>query len=104
MSKDYMIMSKVTRRDFIRTSIGVGAGLAMAAPATRVLGANDEVRIATIGVGGQGSYHTEVFSKIPGVRYVAVCDPDQNHVNARVKFFADKGIKVDGYTDMRKLL
>jgi predicted dehydrogenase len=96
-------MSKLTRRDFIRDSMAVGAGLAMAAPATRVLGANDEIRIATIGVGGQGSYHTEIFSRIPGVRYVAVCDPDQNHVNTRVKFFADKGVKVDGYTDMRKL-
>ena len=52
----------------------------------------------------RAAYHTQVFSKIPGVRYVAVCDPDQNHVNASVKFFADKGLKVDGYTDLRKLL
>jgi len=97
-------MNKLTRRDFIRSSMAVGAGLAMAGPASRVLGANDEIRIATIGVGGQGSYHTQVFSEIPGVRYVAVCDADENLVRQRVKFFADKGIKVDGYTDMRELL
>jgi hypothetical protein len=97
-------MSSMTRRDFMWTSMAAGAGLAMLKPTSRVLGANDEIRIATIGVGGQGSYHTEVFSKIPGVRYVAVCDVDQKHVDARVKFFADQGIKVDGYTDMRKLL
>ena len=97
-------MSSFTRRDLLKTSMAVSAGLALLQPTARVLGANDEIRIATIGVGGQGSYHTEVFSKIPGVRYVAVCDPDQNHVNARVKFFADKGLKVDGYTDVRKLL
>jgi predicted dehydrogenase len=84
--------------------MAAGAGLAMVKPTSRVLGANDEIRIATIGVGSQGSGHTQIFSKIPGVRYVAVCDPDQKHVDSRVKFFADKGIKVDGYTDMRKLL
>jgi hypothetical protein len=97
-------MGKLSRRDFMKGTMAVGAGLALAGPATRVLGANDEIRIATIGVGGQGSYHTRIFSEIPGVRYVAVCDADQNHVDGRVKFFADKGIKVDGYTDMRKLL
>jgi predicted dehydrogenase len=97
-------MSNLTRRDFIRTSMAVGAGMALAAPATRVLGANDEIRIATIGVGGQGSGHLKYFSKIPGVRYVAVCDADQNHVDRAVKYFADQGTKVDGYTDMRKLL
>ena len=84
-------MSSFTRRDLLRTSMAVSAGLALLKPTSRVLGANDEIRLATIGVGGQGSYHTEVFSKIPGVRYVAVCDPDQYLVNARVKFFADKG-------------
>ncbi len=35
---------------------------------------------------------------------MAVCDADRKHVAARVKFFADKGIKVDGYTDVRELL
>ena len=99
-----LTMSSFTRRDLLKTSMAVSAGLTLLKPTSRVLGANDEIRLATIGVGGQGSYHTEVFSKIPGVRYVAVCDPDQFHVNARVKFFADKGLKVDGYTDMRKLL
>jgi predicted dehydrogenase len=84
--------------------MAAGAGLAMLKPTSRVLGANDEIRIATIGVGGQGSEHTKIFSKIPGVRYVAVCDPDQKQVDGRIKFFADKGLKVDGYTDMRKLL
>src|SRR4030042_1444754 len=97
-------MSKLSRRDFMKSAVAIGAGLALAGPASRVLGANDEIRIATVGVGGQGSYHTSIFSEIPGVRYVAVCDADQNHVDERVKFFTDKGIKVDGYTDVRRLL
>jgi predicted dehydrogenase len=97
-------MSKLSRRDFMKGTMAVGAGLALAGPASRVLGANDEIRLATIGVGSQGSYHTRIFSEIPGVRYVAVCDADRKHVADRVKFFADKGIKVDGYTDVRELL
>ncbi|MHC4518784.1 MAG: Gfo/Idh/MocA family oxidoreductase, partial [Planctomycetota bacterium] len=97
-------MSKVTRRSFIKNSMAVGAGLALAGPGSRVLGANDEIRIATVGVGSQGSGHTRIFSQIPGVRYVAVCDADQNHVDARVKSFADQGVKVEGCTDVRRLL
>ncbi|HPC96645.1 MAG TPA: Gfo/Idh/MocA family oxidoreductase [Sedimentisphaerales bacterium] len=97
-------MSSVTRRDFIKSSLAAGVGLAVAAPHSRVLGANDDIRIATVGVGGQGSYHTQIFSQIPGVRFVAVCDADQNHVDRSVKQFADKGVKIDGYTDVRKLL
>jgi predicted dehydrogenase len=97
-------MSSLTRRNFLWSSMAAGAGLAMLKPTSRVLGANDEIRIATIGVGSQGSGHTRVFGKIPGVRYVAVCDADQNHVDRAVKSFEKNGVKVDGYTDMRKLL
>lgn len=57
-------MSKLTRRDFIRSSMAVGAGLAMVGPASRVLGANDDLRLGVIGVGGQGGGHMNYFSKI----------------------------------------
>jgi len=97
-------MSSFTRRDLLKTSMAVSAGLTLLKPTSRVLGANEEIRLATIGVGGQGSYHVQVFSKIPGVRYVAVCDADQNHVNRAVKALGERGLKVDGYTDLRQLL
>jgi predicted dehydrogenase len=97
-------MSKLSRRDFMKSSMAFGAGLAMAGPASRVRGANNDIRIATIGTGGQGSYHTRIFSEIPGVRYVAICDVDKAHAEGRVKFFADKGLKVDAYDDVRRLL
>ena len=97
-------MSKLSRRDFMKSSMAFGAGLAIAGPASRVRGANNDIRIATIGTGGQGSYHTRIFSEIPGVRYVAICDVDKSHAEGRVKFFADKGLKVDAYDDVRRLL
>jgi predicted dehydrogenase len=88
----------------MKGTMAAGAGLALAGPVSRVLGANDDIRLATVGVGSQGSNHTRIFSKIPGVRYVAVCDADQNYVGQRVKYFADQSVKVDGYTDVRELL
>jgi predicted dehydrogenase len=40
----------------------------------RPVSANDQVNIALIGAGGQGSEDTNVALKIPGVKLVAVCD------------------------------
>ena len=39
-------MTNLTRRDFMRSSIAVGAGLVMAAPHSRVRGANNDIRLA----------------------------------------------------------
>ena len=97
-------MSKLNRRDFMKGTIAAGAMMALIGPNSRVRGANDAIRLATVGVGSQGSGHTKIFSAIPGVRYAAVCDADQKHVDRRVKYFADKGDKVKGYTDVRELL
>ena len=98
-------MSKWTRRDFIRNSMAVGAGLAVAAPASRVLGANNDIRLGIVGVGSQGGGHMGIFSKVPGVRLVAICDADRDHVERRAAGFEkDNGVKLQTYTDMRKLL
>ncbi len=97
-------MSKLNRRDFIRGSMAVGAGFALAAPYSRARGANDSIRLAVVGVGGQGSNHTKYFSRIDGVRLVAVCDPDQGHIDRRVEDFKKKGQDIKGYVDVRELL
>ncbi len=98
-------MSKLSRRDFMKSSMAVGAGLAMAGTASRVLGANDDLRIAVVGVGGQGGGHMKIFSKIPGVRLVAICDADRDHVEKRAADFEKSGgAKLKTYTDVRELL
>jgi predicted dehydrogenase len=100
-----LIMSGLTRRDFIRTSMAVGAGLAAAAPTDRVRGANDDIRLAVVGVGGQGGGHMGYFSKIPGVRLVAICDADNAHLeNRAARFEKDNNVKLKTYVDVRKLL
>ena len=98
-------MSKLSRRDFMKSSMAVGAGLTLAGTASRVLGANDDLRIAVVGVGGQGGGHMNVFSKIPGVRLVAICDADRDHVEKRAADFEkSRGTKLKTYTDVRELL
>ncbi len=97
-------MSKLSRRDFIRGSMAVGAGMAMAAPFSRARGANDAIRFAVVGVGGQGSGHCKYFDSIEGVQLVAVCDPDQGHIDRRVEDYRKQGRTIKGYVDVRELL
>jgi len=95
-----------TRRNFLKMS-ATAAGVA---PFSRVLGANDDIRLAVIGVGssvkigGKGKQEIKAFSKIPGVRIVALCDPERAHLDPEVQRLRDSGQKAEGYTDMRRLL
>ena len=97
-------MSELTRREFIKSSMAAGAAMAMVAPFSRVLGANNDIRIGVVGVGSQGSNHIKYFHKLPGVRVVALCDADKNHLGRRVDDFKKRNEKVDTYVDVRKLL
>jgi predicted dehydrogenase len=85
--------------------MAVGAGLVLAAPYSKVRGANNDIRIAVVGVGGQGGNHLDYFSKIEGARVVALCDADEDHVNRRAETF-EKNYqrKIERYVDVRKLL
>ena len=98
-------MSKLSRRDFMKSSVAIGAGLALAGPASRVLGANDDIRVAVVGVGGQGGGHMNYFHGCKGARLVAICDADRSHVENRAADFEKKnGVKLKTYTDVRELL
>ena len=92
-----------TRRDFLRTPAVAGAGLALA-PFARALGANDDLRVAVVGFRTQGKVHIRSLRALPGVRVVALCDPDKDVLARGVKEFADANRPVAGYADVRKLL
>ena len=93
---------KMSRRDFVKTS--VAAGVLSAVPFSRVRGANDDIRVAVVGIRNQGSNHIKWFSKIPGVRVAAICDADSSFLDREARKFTDRGEKVDTYVDYRKLL
>jgi len=95
-------MKSVTRRDFVKGSFA--AGLALATPLSRVRGANNDIRVAVVGIRNQGANHINWFRNIPGVRVVAICDPDKQVLDREEKKFKDRNEKVDAYIDYRKLL
>jgi hypothetical protein len=97
-------MRKINRRTFItKTSLAAGAAVALA-PHSRVLGANDDLRVATVGFHDQGGVHIRLLRQLPGVRVVALCDADRNVLERGLKQAQDLNQKVDGYVDVRKLL
>jgi predicted dehydrogenase len=95
-------MRHITRRDFVKNSLAAGAALAM--PFSRVRGANNDVRVAVVGIRNQGSNHINWFRNISGVRVVAICDADKSFLDREEKKFKERNEKVDTYVDYRKLL
>jgi len=69
-------MNPSSRRSFLRQSAVITASLALA-PATRVLGANDRIRLGFLGLGGRGISLARMFAREPGVELVWFCDPDR---------------------------
>ena len=94
-------MRKMNRRSFIKQSTATTAALS-AASWSAVAGANNDIRIAVVGLGGKGRQHVGVFNRLKGVRVVALCDPDRNRMNQAAGSL--KNQKVDKFTDYRKLL
>jgi predicted dehydrogenase len=70
----------------------------------QVPGANEDIRVAVVGFNGRGGDHISSWEKIKGVRLAALCDVDSKVLDKRVTQSKDKGITVEGYTDIRKLL
>ena len=99
-------MSQITRRRFLSGAAAAGAATLIFNSKTRALGANDDVRVAIVGVGGRGSDHIKAFSKIKGCRIVALCDAADDHLAKAIASAenAQNGQKVQGYKDYRKLL
>ena len=95
-----------SRRDFLKTSGVVVAGAAVASTIpSKVLGANDKVRMAMIGVNGRGNGMSQEFAKNPNVEVTYICDVDTRATEktiAAVKKVTGK--KPKGVVDFRKAL
>ena len=93
------------RRTFLKAGGVAAASLMTAASSKKVLGANDRIRIAVIGVRGRGWDHVKGYQSIPGVEIAAFCDIDENVLQKRLNDAEQMGIpKPQTYTDVRKLL
>jgi predicted dehydrogenase len=90
------------RRTFLKTG---AAALATAASAKRVLGANERVRVAVIGVRGRGWDHVKGLQPIPGVELAYFCDVDERVLAKRLDDASKMGIPAPKTeVDVRRLL
>ncbi|HXN47073.1 MAG TPA: Gfo/Idh/MocA family oxidoreductase [Bryobacteraceae bacterium] len=92
--------SGFSRRDVLKAA----AGAAWLAP-QRVLGANDRVRVAVVGLRGRGLDHIKRIKQTPGVELAAVVDVDENVIAARLGDIEKLGMaKPATFGDIRKML
>ncbi len=87
---------RLTRRDFAR-----GAGLATALSYSRILGANDRVRLGFIGLGNRGDQVHDAFLEHGDAQTVAVCDLREDYMD-----WAEKKSRANPkkYKEYKKLL
>jgi predicted dehydrogenase len=84
----------VSRRFFL--------GAATAAAASRVWGANDKVNVAIVGLGGRGSSHLNIYSRLPEARVAGICDIDQSaRERAQATLLKNTGETAKLFEDMR---
>jgi predicted dehydrogenase len=89
-----------TRRKFLKTSAAAGVGFWVAGGMTprESLSANEEIRFASIGVGGKGSSDSSDAGR--SGKMVAICDIDQSRLDGAGKKFTD----AKKFDDYRKML
>ena len=97
-------MNHASRRSFLKRSAAASAALLGAnlccCPWSRAAGANDDVRLAVVGVGsrtkigGMGRNEIRSFRQVPGVRIVALCDVDEANLRPEVESFQKRHEKV----------
>lgn len=89
-------MKTTNRRSFLRDAALASTALS----ASRVLGANDRIRIASIGLGGQGTGNAGRMAKVPGVEIAYLCDADTAAIDkAKLKYPTAKTTQ-----DLRKVM
>lgn len=95
-----------SRRSFLGTTVCAAAAafaaplLPSALPLARAASANGRLQHACIGVGGMGAVDLENFRLHPQLDIVALCDVDENHLNAA----AARIPNARRYRDWRELL
>ena len=93
-----------TRRQFLsRTALAAGVVTCAFPYVGRVLGANDRINVACIGVGGKGDSDSSDAASCGG-NIVAICDSDSSQLAAKSKQFAAKFPQLKQYRDYRKML
>jgi predicted dehydrogenase len=102
----------LNRRDFMRSTAAIGAGLFVSGGALGQTGANkDTINVALIGAGEQGQVLSDAILRLgrdSGIRFVAVCDiweqVNLRKVSRRLDAYKAYGHKGTPYVDYKELL
>ena len=100
-------MSQVNRRTFLKSATVAAAAVGVnAMGVSRVLGANEQLRVACAGIHGRGRDHIRGFNSQPNCSVVALCDVDENDLGkvANMTKRERGGAEIATYVDVRKLL
>src|ERR1700730_3647926 len=89
-------MADVSRRNII----AAGATAFAAASYSRIMGANERIRVAVIGCGSRGNGQIRTFLNIPDLEAVGVCDLYGRKLEAAKK----RVPQAEEFSDHRKLL
>ena len=109
------------RRQFLQSTAAAAAGaigLPYIIPGSALgldgtVAPSNRITLASIGVGGQGTYDTRALMSLPDTQYLAVADVDTNHRNKAKamieEYYKQKGDRpdfkgVDTYNDFREIL
>ncbi len=95
-----------SRRNFIQKTGSLVAAASLASFSSQAkVSANEKLTVALLGCKGMGFYNLQDFLRVEGVECAALCDVDENILNARaadVQKLTGKNPKL--YKDYRKLL
>jgi predicted dehydrogenase len=98
----------MNRRTFIQRSALAAGGALLARPWAsawaRPRNANEDIRVAIIGLGVKGGQHLDIFSTMPGVRVVALCEVDPRRLEPKMAKLAGKSPAPFTSTDPRRVI
>ncbi len=104
-------MKQQTRKQFIKTIAAGSAGLAMsnlifpAKSFANIMGANDILNVAIMGVNSRGGYLAVKFAEAENTKVTYICDVDQRAIDKTVQAVYEKyDYKPKGEKDIRKVL
>ena len=97
-------MSPLSRRTFLKSSALAAAGAALPAKSWgQIMGSNADLRVGVIGLNGRGQNHLSSLARIPGVRIVALCDPDSAVLDKVKASPLASSLDLKMYADMRDM-
>ena len=93
--------SELTRRSFVKRSSAATVGLVTTLSASRVIGANDRIRVGFIGIANRGGQLIEAALPNKDMEIVALCDVDRRYIE---QWKQKLGGHVATYSDFRRLI